>query len=49
MNNTLSYLFYTNDKITTHNNNVFHIKPSQTFKFLAQDIMVCATTNCIRN
>jgi hypothetical protein len=38
MNNTLPYLFYINDKITTHNNNVFHTKPGQTFKFLVQNI-----------
>jgi hypothetical protein len=28
MDNTLPYLFYTNVKITTHNNNVFHTTPS---------------------
>jgi hypothetical protein len=38
MNNTLLYLFYTNHTITTHNNNVFHTKLGQTFKFLTQDI-----------
>jgi hypothetical protein len=38
MNNTLPYLFYTNDKITTHNSNAFHTKPSQTFRLLTQDI-----------
>jgi hypothetical protein len=38
MNNTSLYLFYTNDKITTHNNNVFHTKLGQKLKLLTQDI-----------
>jgi hypothetical protein len=28
MDNTLPYLFYTNAKTTTHNNNIFHTTPS---------------------
>jgi hypothetical protein len=38
MDNTLPYLFYTNEKTTTHNNNVSCTTVGQTFKFLVQDI-----------
>jgi hypothetical protein len=38
MDNTLPYLFYTNAKTTTHNNNVFCTIVGQTFKFLIQHI-----------
>jgi hypothetical protein len=38
MDNTLPYLFSTNAETTTHNNNVFHTTPSQTYKFLVHDI-----------
>jgi hypothetical protein len=36
--NTLPYLFHTNVKTITHNNNIFCTTPSQTFKFLTWDI-----------
>ncbi len=49
MDNTLPYLFYTNDKTTTHNNNVFHIRVNQTFKFLAQDIYILTHVLFISN
>jgi hypothetical protein len=38
MNNILPYLYYTNAKTITHNNNVFCTTLGQTFKFLIQDI-----------
>jgi len=36
--NTLSHLFDTNTKTTTHNKRIFEKKPNETFKFAAQDI-----------
>jgi hypothetical protein len=38
LDNTLPYLFYTNAKTTTHNNNVFHTTLGQKFQFLTREI-----------
>jgi hypothetical protein len=37
-NNTLSHLFYTNTKTTTHNEKIFEKTVGETFKFVAQDM-----------